>query len=221
MTAIMEKNTVKRRTKGEQTRKQILHAAVEVLAQQGIKGTTHRAIAKHAGLQLSLTTYYFKDIQELVHQAFQLNSADTMAKAQFAWQQTFDILDSYSKTELRKVSLKEELRETLTELATNYLLDKVKNQPITLAVEQLLFTYVQTTPELRQLAKTHRDALKAPFSRLCRYFSKNTAEIDAEILLTVFTQLEYKNLGITFSEVDANEIYEHMFRLLSWVLKLK
>jgi len=221
MTAIMEKSPVKRRTKGEQTRKQILHAAIEVLAQNGIKGTTHRAIANHAGIQLSLTTYYFKDIQELVHQAFQLNSAETTATAHFAWQQTFELLETYSKTELRKVALREQLRETLTELATKYLLEKIKNQPITLAVEQLLFSQVQTTPELRQLAKTHREALLAPFERMCRYFNKNSAEIDGDILLTVFTQLEYKNLGIEFHEVDANEVYEHLFRVLSWVLKLK
>ena len=221
MTAIMEKSPVKRRTKGEQTRKQILHAAIEVLAQNGIKGTTHRAIANHAGIQLSLTTYYFKDIQELVHQAFQLNSAETMSKAHFAWQKPFELLDSYSKTELRKVALREQLRETLTDIATSYLLEKVKEQPIMLAVEQLLFTQVQTTPELRQLAKSHREALMSPFIRLCRYFSKNTAEIDADILLTVFTHLEYKNLGIHFDLVDQNEIHEKLFRVISWMLKLK
>ncbi|MCJ8295598.1 MAG: TetR family transcriptional regulator, partial [Colwellia sp.] len=66
--------SVKRRSKGERTRERILIAAIEVLALNGIKGTTHRAIARHAQLQLSLTTYYFKDIQELIHQAFKLNS---------------------------------------------------------------------------------------------------------------------------------------------------
>jgi DNA-binding transcriptional regulator YbjK len=39
---------VKRRSKGEKTREKILVAAIEVLALNGIKGTTHRASASHA-----------------------------------------------------------------------------------------------------------------------------------------------------------------------------
>lgn len=48
---------VKKRSKGEITREKILIAAIDILALNGIKGTTHRAIASHADLQLSLTTY--------------------------------------------------------------------------------------------------------------------------------------------------------------------
>lgn len=41
------KSLVKKRSKGEITREKILIAAIEVLALNGIKGTTHRAIASH------------------------------------------------------------------------------------------------------------------------------------------------------------------------------
>ena len=54
-----ENPAVRRRSKGEKTREKILLSAIEVLGLNGIKGTTHRAIASHADLQLSLTTYYF------------------------------------------------------------------------------------------------------------------------------------------------------------------
>ena len=68
------RKAVQRRSKGELTREKILLSAINVLAFNGIKGATHRAIANHAEIQLSLTTYYFKDISDLVQNAFQLNS---------------------------------------------------------------------------------------------------------------------------------------------------
>ena len=52
------------RPKGEKTRQKILAATLRVIASEGVRGTTHRVIAKEAGVQLSLTTYYFKDLNE-------------------------------------------------------------------------------------------------------------------------------------------------------------
>ena len=52
-----------RRAQGEQTRQTILKATLEVLAQQGYTAITHRAVAKQAGVNYSLTTYYFKDLK--------------------------------------------------------------------------------------------------------------------------------------------------------------
>ena len=213
--------TVKRRSKGEQTRNHILMATIEVLAQNGIKGTTHRAIASQAGIQLSLTTYYFKDIQELVHQAFKLNSEQTMVVANFAWHQVFEYIEALGKTKLKKVSIRQQAREQLSQLATEYIINKVSERPQTLAVEQLLFTEIQTTPELRELAKLHRNALREPFIKLCRYFDKEQAELDAEILLTVFTQLEYSNIIVPVEKLDRQAIYNKVNRVMGWMMKLK
>ena len=60
----MSVTNINRRAKGEQTRNKILEAAIEVIAKLGVKGTTHRAVALQADTQLSLTTYYFKDIKD-------------------------------------------------------------------------------------------------------------------------------------------------------------
>jgi DNA-binding transcriptional regulator YbjK len=53
------------RTRGGQTRQKILDATLRVIAREGVRGTTHRAIASEADVQLSLTTYYFKDLNEM------------------------------------------------------------------------------------------------------------------------------------------------------------
>lgn len=221
MLATKENVTVKRRSKGEQTRNNILVAAIEILAQNGIKGTTHRAIASHAGIQLSLTTYYFKDIQELVHQAFKLNSEHIAQLTDFAWQQAFDYIESIGKTQLKKVAVKIQVREQCAQLATEYIINKVTERPFTLAVEQLLFTEIQTTPQLRQLADQHRAILLAPFVQLCQYFDQDNAEIDGELLLTIFTQIEYKNIMLPVADIDREGIYQQVNRMVGWIMKLK
>src|SRR5207244_4561988 len=55
-----------RRARGEDTRLQILDAAREALAENGAAGTTTRAIADRAGVQLSLVHYHFGGKQQLL-----------------------------------------------------------------------------------------------------------------------------------------------------------
>jgi DNA-binding transcriptional regulator YbjK len=100
------KKPVQRRTKGELTREKILISAINVLAFNGIKGTTHRAIANHAEIQLSLTTYYFKDIGDLVQNAFQLNSEHLRTRTDKILSKAFTILENVDKASLKKVSVK-------------------------------------------------------------------------------------------------------------------
>ena len=58
-----------RRARGEQTRLKILDAVLKVIAREGTRGVTHRSVAAEAGVQLSLTTYYFSDIGALIREA--------------------------------------------------------------------------------------------------------------------------------------------------------
>jgi len=58
---------VTKRAGGESDRReQILDAAARVLSEQGVRAFTHRSVAKEAGVPLGLTTYYFKDRDELL-----------------------------------------------------------------------------------------------------------------------------------------------------------
>ncbi|MER7604676.1 TetR family transcriptional regulator [Nocardioides sp. NPDC127503] len=64
---MMEKDARAPQTNVESSRRdQILDAACRVLAQQGVRGFTHRAVAGEAGVPLGLTTYYFKDRDHLL-----------------------------------------------------------------------------------------------------------------------------------------------------------
>lgn len=69
---------VHRQQRGEQRRTAILRATWQVVLRDGVRGVRHRAVAEAAGVPLAATTYYFKDIQELLVQSFQLFAEESL-----------------------------------------------------------------------------------------------------------------------------------------------
>jgi DNA-binding transcriptional regulator YbjK len=51
-------------------RDRIIDACLEVLAEAGVAGTSHRKVAAAAGVPLGSMTYHFAGMQELLHEAF-------------------------------------------------------------------------------------------------------------------------------------------------------
>ncbi len=217
---IDKSTSIKRRSKGEKTREKILIAAIEVLALNGIKGTTHRAIASHADLQLSLTTYYFKDIQELINQAFKLNSKHILARGDGILSTAFFTITQIEKKELRKTAVKETLCKQLSNMISMYMIDNIKHEAISLAVEQLMFTEIQVTPELRSLAHEHELAQLIPYEQLCRFFNKVNPALDAKIMHTVFSQLKYSQLSKQIN-IDTELIQQTSRRVIAWIMSIK
>lgn len=58
----------------------LLRAAVEVVAERGVGGATHRAIAARAGVPLATTSYFFSSLDELLLEALRLFVADSIAR---------------------------------------------------------------------------------------------------------------------------------------------
>lgn len=57
--------------KGEISRRDLLiDTALDVIAEHGVAGTTHRRVAAAAGVPLGSTTYYFADLADLLRAAF-------------------------------------------------------------------------------------------------------------------------------------------------------
>ncbi len=215
------KERVEQRSKGEITREKILKSAIYVLSDKGIKGTTHRAIASHAGLQLSLTTYYFKDIQELIHQAFILNSTQILSRSSDVLEQAFTAINIIPKANLRKVAVKKELCLQLSIITANYLFEQIKQQSVSLTVEQILFTEIQVTQALRELAIHHESAQLEPYKQLCCVFNKIDPELDAKLMRTIFTQLKYSQLAKHPKDVDIENIIQITTKVITWIMRLK
>lgn len=88
-----------RREPGRKAR--IVRAAVDVLAEHGVAGTTHRLVAEAADVPLGSLTYYFTSLADLREQAFGLFAADLSERYAVAFE---------------GVATREDLVEALTDL---------------------------------------------------------------------------------------------------------
>lgn len=59
------------RREGQRRRQQIIEATLQLIAREGIRAVRHRAVAAEAGVPLAATTYYFRDIGQLLRESFE------------------------------------------------------------------------------------------------------------------------------------------------------
>ncbi|HYO60678.1 MAG TPA: TetR/AcrR family transcriptional regulator [Actinomycetota bacterium] len=69
---------------GADTRQRIMDAAVETLREQGIVGTTARAIAQRGGFNQALIFYHFRSVPQLLMEAFSRTSDEQIARYEAA-----------------------------------------------------------------------------------------------------------------------------------------
>jgi DNA-binding transcriptional regulator YbjK len=72
--------TRRHRPQAQARRDALLRAAVEVAAERGTAGVTHRAVTERAGLPLATASYFFSSIDELVAEALRTHVADEASK---------------------------------------------------------------------------------------------------------------------------------------------
>ncbi|WP_433620845.1 TetR/AcrR family transcriptional regulator [Nocardia sp. CA-120079] len=78
----MPARPAKHRESSQARRAKLLDAAIEIIADSGVSGATHRAIATRAGVPLSTTSYFFASLDELIAAALQLVAERIVARAQ-------------------------------------------------------------------------------------------------------------------------------------------
>lgn len=67
--------------KGQDRRRALVEAGAALVAEQGLRSLSHRAVATRAGLPLAATTYYFSSLDELRREAAALLAARSVDAA--------------------------------------------------------------------------------------------------------------------------------------------
>ena len=217
-TGVVEISKRGTRPRGEQTRRKILDATLSVIAREGVRGTTHRAIAREAGVQLSLTTYYFRDLNELISLAFRAFMDRDYGTITEQWDRAFRYLDQFSPADLAD----DETRLRIVGYCTKRVLDHVRygltDHPEGLAVEHHFFYEALNDPALQELSDLHCNRLMQPMVRFCEYFNVTDPEADARLLLGTITRLEYQALPSAPHNVDYKSIRNEIRRIVGWIV---
>lgn len=169
-------------------RELLIDRALDVVAEHGVSGTTHRRVAAAAGVPLGSTTYYFADLDDLLTAAF-TRFAD-------------DISDRF-EARLNPAQSPDQAVAAITE----FLLHDM-NDPREHALNYEFYAYAIRRPATRAL-------VEGWFSRsqqaLGRFFDPATARL-LDTLIEGF--LTYR--GLAREPSDAAEIRAALLLLTSW-----
>jgi len=183
------------RAKSEQRRRIILEAALRIVIREGVRGIRHRAVAKEAGVPLAATTYYFKDIEELIVDTFTLYTEKALSTISEFTHQFYQPMTTMAGQDITTAEGQQALIDFMVEQLTLYMREQIVTQRDMLVAEQAFRYEAIVNDRIRELAKLHRKVL---FERASDFFSQVAqspeAEADAEILLGLFHSLEYRAL---------------------------
>ena len=115
-------------------------AALEVVAERGVEGLTHRAVAAAAGIPLGSTTYHFKTLDDL------LAAAIVQAK------KATDADLSHWASELRP-------EEDLVDALTRYITELLERSRDRIVIELELYMAALRRPQLLDLSREWDEAL--------------------------------------------------------------
>jgi len=208
------------RQRGERTRESIVRATLRVIAAQGVGGVTHRAVAREARVNLSLTTYYFVDLYDLLAAAFRDLMQRSQAELGLRWSQVLPRIKRDAAAALRTRKGRAQLRDALARQFVDFLHHKILHNRVDLAAEHHFLFEGLVDPRLSELAELHRARLAAPIVRMCRLLGSDAPTLDADLLLGTAMRLEYEALLVPPERYDVPRLRRAIRRVLGWILKL-
>lgn len=204
-----------RREGSEQRRRSILEAALRIIVREGIRNVRHRAVAKEADVPLSATTYYFKDISDLIADTFTLFAEQAMVEVVEPFrQQAFALLEQFDSQRLADPASRAQLFELLTDMTTMFLYQEVRESRDHLIAEQAFMQEAILDERLRDLALVYTNKLVEVLQTACEKLVTTDPAKDAQLIWAAIINLEHRLLiDETFTQEQLRALVRHMFSL--------
>lgn len=181
---------VNRQQRGEERRAAILRATWQVVLRDGVRGVRHRAVAEAAGVPLAATTYYFKDIQELLVQSFQLFAEESLSQfAQPFWEEAERQLGGISAS-----SSREAVEMALVDLAAEFITRRLAEHRQHLIMEYAFWYAALQNTELQAAVRVMARRWMAFLMPWLERFGCTAPEQGARLLLGTVRRIEYEGL---------------------------
>ncbi len=178
-----------RRADGHARRQAILEAALRIIVRDGLRAVRHRAVAQEAQVPLAATTYYFRDLNELISDAFTLFAERTLAGARTLEKDTFAALDS-SKSALSTPQGREKLAHSLTDFVMHFLRSQVADRDgrqVEQAFRQEALRNDKLASDVQVPDRAHLNTLERFFQAL----GSTDAVADAHLVLGAMAHWEF------------------------------
>lgn len=181
-----------KRVDGKARREQILAATLRIIARDGVRAVRHRAVAKESGVPLSATTYYFKDILELISEAFYDFAEKGAQETGHMTQAVAAALARFSDGS-QSLNDRELLRNTVLITLLNHIDQQVKNRERRL-IENSFRLEALHHEAIRDAQTKSQAATLKPAKALLEMIGSPSPEADAELVYSTVLYLEYQRI---------------------------
>jgi len=215
MSEIQYQGRQARREGSEQRRRAILEAALRIIVREGIRNVRHRAVAKEADVPLSATTYYFKDISDLIADTFTLFAEQAMVEIIEPFrEQAFGLLAQFDETRLADPQQRLELLNSLSDMTTFFLYQESREKRDHLIAEQAFMQEAVLDGRLRDLALVYTHKLVEVLQSACEKLGTEEPAQDAQLMWASIMNLEHRLLlDPAFSVTDLRALVGRMLEL--------
>lgn len=187
------------RAKSETRRRKILEAALEIAAHEGVRGIKHRPVAKLADVPLASTTYYFKDIEELIQDAFMLFAEKANRELEAFYSGLNGLIDrALVRGSLHSLQGRERLAAELATYIAQYFVQQIRDNTSSVLTEQAFLAEAMREPGLEPLAQEYRKAWLDGVESIMKRLGTHHPRRDAALLISVVSGMGYD--GLLFRE---------------------
>lgn len=208
------------RAGSEQRRRAILEASLRIVVNEGVRAIRHRSVAKEADVPLAATTYYFKDIQELISDTFMLYAEKAQSIVNVFARKMYEPLENADGKKLAELTTGPKLVEVIVDQLLAYVLEKTTHNR-EMAVADQAFRYEALLNEnLRGLADQHAKAMEQKLIEFLNLVHSSHPKEDAQILVSTLRRVEYEALLVPVEEIDQQAQRDILERQVSLILKI-
>ena len=182
------------RADSRQRRKAILEATLRLIVKEGIRGIRHRAVAREASVPLAATTYYFKDLNDLISDAFTYFVEQNIEQTRQLQSESFTAVHQLSAEERQSPSGRRQLSQQLTRFVLMHIRNQAAsrdNRLIELAFRNEALRNEQLTRAMRLANQTTQKMITDFFDLL----NIADSEAAAQIVHGTILNLEYQVLS--------------------------
>lgn len=189
------------RARSEQRRKAILEAALRLVVSDGVRGVRHRAVAKEAEVPLSATTYYFKDIGDLIADTFTLFAESAMSDVVVPiHEDVAAFVEANDVKMLEDEAIRKQLVDAMATLIVSHIHHELREKRDHLIAEQAFMHESIRDPNLREMAKHYYEHLVLDMKKLCEQIGVQEPEVAADMLMGTIFRIEYEGLLLENAE---------------------
>ncbi|MFK4074861.1 TetR/AcrR family transcriptional regulator [Ectopseudomonas khazarica] len=204
----------------EQRRQAILDAAMRIIVRDGVRSVRHRAVAAEAQVPLSATTYYFKDIDDLITDTFAQFVERSAAQMAAFWAGTQGVLQELVGRLDGSERARRQLAEEIAELAVQYVQRQLRDRRDHLIAEQAFQQEALLNPRLSDLVRAHRQILQQGVTHFFEVLGSRQPEQDAVLLTATIMRMEYQGLLDGVEHLDSQGMLAILKRYMNLVLGL-